>query len=182
MIVRSDKVQPDRLKWFDQFAPFAWICFDINSSLIAIAINDIHAVRRITIRNEDYNLLEFQKEPLTFVIKSVEGLMLYNQQSTLFPVSVIKRDNRWYQLISQVELESQETPYWITDDVEEGIEYSKCIIKCPNCCPDGIPWPVPAIAVPISQIAQDFLKAGWDKRIVDEVILHKEVDWLKKGT
>lgn len=182
MIVRSDRVTPEKLKWYDQFGPYAWICYEGKVLRMEYDIQTINDAHRLLIRKEHHNLIKLQKEPFTYVMTGCkEDWIKYGLQPVYFLVSDVKQDNRWYQPIRRIDLASQKEPYWITEDIEEGIEQCRQIVGCPNCCPDESPWPQAAIAVPVKEIAEHFLEAGWDKRIVDEVILHKEVDWFKQG-
>lgn len=183
MIARSDRMSQELLDRFKEFQRFAWICFDPRVIGVEYEINTIGDAHRLLIKKEHHNFIKLGKEPFTYVLSgSKEDWILYGLQPVFFIVSDIKKENRWYQPIRDFYFEVSEDPYWVTEDIEEAICYSQRLGSCPNCCPDNSPWPGAAIAVPLDEIARHFLSVGWDKNIVDEVILGKEVDWFKQGS
>lgn len=173
MIVRYDKATPSQKESFNAMNPYAWICANPYYRREQARIQTIEDAREKLIRSGHHHLIKLNKSPFAERLHTVEDWLLYGVQECYFIVHDIYTGSTWWQPIRSFNLEKvKDESFWISESVEEAIDVSEGLIRCPNCNPGKeLSFFEHSVLVPIEIIADYFLDQGWDKEVVDTVIL-----------
>ena len=176
MLAQYHKLSRDQKALIADLGPFTFVCADPEARKRKAAVKNVYEAQSQLKTGSDSNLIDLQKEPFRGRLRSVEDWTLYGMSDLFFQVNKVSESGRWRQTIRHTDFSQIKNHFWVTEDIDTAADISRRIAACPNCVTNGLPWPEAAVAVPVNEVARHFLALGWEKSIVDEVIL-----WHKTG-